>query len=123
MFSVQSSMKKTLAFTPRAFLVSLAATMLLVGCVPHKGTKQFDGAPGPVYETAELIKTMPHCKAKVVQRGPCFLYLTTADGKGFYLGSPGSQADVGLFLDTLKDGHRYVFPDAFLQYQKHQPTP
>ena len=42
---------------------------------------------------------MPPCKAVVVQRAPCFVYLRTPDGKGFYIGSPGSKADVGRFLD------------------------
>lgn len=77
-------------------------------------------APGPVYETGEEIKLMAPCKATVVQRGPCFVYLRAADGKGFYLGSPASKADVSRFLGILKDGQIYTFPDAFLEYQEQQ---
>jgi len=120
-FAVQFFMKKTLELTSLAFLGTLAAAMLLTGCATLKDTQQPGKAPGPIYETAEQIKAMPPCKAQVVQRAPCFVCLKTTDGKGFHLGSPGSKADVGRFLGVLKDGQRYDFPDAFLEYQKNQP--
>jgi len=94
--------------------------MLLVGCAAKKNTQQHGRTPGPVYETAEQIKAMPPCHAKVVQRAPCFVYLKTAEGEGFYLGSPGSKADVGRFLGVLEDGQSYDFPEAFLRYYMNQ---
>ena len=114
-------MKKTLELTRLAFLSTLAAAMLLTGCAAQKDTRQLGKAPGPVYESAEQIKAMPPCKAKVVERGPCYVSLKATDGRRFCLGSPGSKADVGRFLGVLKDGQRYDFPDAFLEYQKNQP--
>jgi hypothetical protein len=105
-----------------AFLGALTATMLLTGCAPHRSTQQLGSAPAPIYENAEQIAAMPPCKAKVVERAPCGLYLTTTEGNGLYLGSPGSNAHVHRFLETLKDGQTYVLPDAFLQYQKHHPA-
>jgi hypothetical protein len=104
------------------FLGALTATTLLAGCAAHRGTQEFGSPPAPIYEKAEQITAMPPCKAKVVQRAPCSLYLTTPDGNGLYLGSPGSNADVRHFLATLKEGHSYVLPDAFLQYQKRHPA-
>jgi hypothetical protein len=80
-------------------------------------------ARGPVYDTPEKILAMTRCQATVVQRGPCFVYLKTADGKGFYIGSPGSTAEVGHFFVVLKDGHTYAFPEAFVEYQKLRRQP
>jgi hypothetical protein len=119
-FAVQFSMKKTLHLTGLAFLGTLAAAMLLTGCAAEKATQEHGKAPGPVYETAEEIKAMPPCEAKIVRRSPCSVCLRTAGGKGFYLGSPGSKADVGRFLAALKDGQTYDFPDVFLKYQGNQ---
>ena len=123
-FPVQFSMKKTLEATTLSFLGMLAAAMLLTGCAAQKDseqhTQQLGQAPGLVYDTAELIKAMRPCKAKVVQRAPCFVYLSTADGKGFYIGSPAPDPEVASFLDVLKDGRTYKFPEAFLKYQKQR---
>jgi hypothetical protein len=104
-------------------LTGLAANLLFVSCAAHNHNPPLASPPGPIYETAEQIKAMPFCRAKVVDRGPCFVSLRTAGGKGFYLGSPNSNPDVTLFLETLKDGKTYVLPDAFLQYQKHRSAP
>ncbi len=113
-------MKKTLELPKLAFVCPLMATMLLIGCASQNDTQQLGKALGPVYETAEQIKAMPPCKAKVVERGPCYVYLTATDGKGFYLGSPGSKADVERFLAVLKYGQQYRFPDAFLEYERNR---
>jgi hypothetical protein len=120
-FAVQFSMKKTLGPTRLPILGILAAAMLLTGCITPKNTEHYRTAP--VYDTAVQIKAMPPCKARVVQRAPCHVYLKTSDGNGFYLGGPGSEADVGRFLRVLKDGQRYDFPDAFLKFEEnHQAT-
>jgi hypothetical protein len=94
----------------------------------RKGTPKLGATPGPVYDTAEAIRAMPRCKGVVVERRPCYVYLKTAGGNEFYIGSPGSKADVGRFLDELKDGRSYKFPGAFLKYEKRraqagQPRP
>jgi hypothetical protein len=116
-FAVQFSMKMTLELTRLALLASVAATLLLAGCATRKDPQQAGTAPDPVYESSEQIRAMPPCMARVVQRAPCSVYLTTVEGKGFYLGSPGSKADVRRFLGVLEGGKSYDLPDAFLKYQ------
>jgi hypothetical protein len=74
----------------------------------------------PVYETAEQIRAMFPCRAVVESAAPCSLLLTTADGRVFYLGSPGATGDVSGFLGTLQAGQAYEFPAAFNTYQKTQ---
>lgn len=113
-------MKKPLEFSRPVFPVTLAAAMLLSGCAAHNVTHRLGSAPGPVYDTAEEIQAMPPCKAVVVERAPCFVYLSTRDGKGFYIGSPGSTAEVGRFTNELKDGRSYKFPETFLKYQEQR---
>jgi hypothetical protein len=113
-------MKKTLELSRPVFTLALAATLLLSGCVAQKDNHRLGSAPGPVFDTAEGIQAMPPCKAVVVERGPCFVYLSTPDGKGFYVGSPGSNAEVGRFINGLKDGRSYKFPEAFLKYQEQR---
>ena len=116
-------MMKILSLAKLAFLCIFAVAMLLTGCASQQGTKQPGAAPDSVYETSEQIKAMPPCKARVVHRAPCSVYLETKDGKGLYFGSPGSKADVSRFLGFLKDGQSYDLPGAFLKYQKNlQPT-
>jgi hypothetical protein len=103
-----------------AWPVALAAALLLIGCTARKSSYPLAETPGPVYDTAEQVRGMPPCKAVVMQRAPCYLFLRTPDGKGFYLGSPGSDAEVGHFLDVLKDGRTYRFPETFFKYQKQR---
>ncbi len=65
-FIVQFSMKRTLELPKLAVVCLLMASMLLIGCASQKETQQLRKALGPVYETAEQIKAMPPCKAKIV---------------------------------------------------------
>ena len=111
-------MNKIFNLVRMGFPGSVAAALLLAGCATPKHTEQHRTAP--VYDTAEQIKTMPACKARVIERAPCYVYLKTVDGKEFYLGSPGRETDVARFLGVLKDGQSYNFPDAFLKYQRNQ---
>ena len=106
-------MKKT--FTQLAFPSLLAGTMFFIGCVSEKSANQ---TAVPVYEMAQEIKAMPPCKAKVVHTYPCYSRLRATDGKEFCIGSPGASPEVSRFLETLKDGQTYRFPDAFLAYQQ-----
>jgi len=109
-------MKKTYAGLSFSSLV--AAAMILVGCAGDKPANQ---TAVPVYEMAQEIKAMPPCKAKVVHTYPCYSRLRATDGKEFCIGSPGASPEVSRFLETLKDGRTYRFPDAFLAYQQQQP--
>ena len=113
-------MKSTFETTRLASLTSLAVTMLLTSCEAQRNTPQPGDAADPVYETAEEIQAMPPCQAVVAERGPCFVYLRTAEGKGFYIGSPGCGAEVTRFLDALKDGGTYKFPQTFMEYERQR---
>jgi hypothetical protein len=117
-FAVQFSMKRIFNLVGMAFPGTFAAALLLTGCVAPKDAEHHQTAP--VYDTAEQIRAMLPCKARVIERAPCYVYLKTTDGHGIYLGSPGSEAVVGRFLGVLKEGQSYNFPDAFLKYQKTQ---
>jgi hypothetical protein len=117
-FAVQFSMKNSPNVTRMTFLNAFVAVMLLAGCAAQQHTPRHGTAPCPDYETAEQIRGMPPCQARVVQRSPCSVYLQTADGKGLYLGSPGSKADVNHFLTVLKVGQNYDLPDASLKNQR-----
>jgi len=111
-------MKSTPEYALWAFPLGLAAALLLAGCASHQDVHLIGNGPGPVYDTAEKIQAMPPCKGKVVERGPCFVYLRTADGSGFYIGSPAIGLEIGHFLHALKDGKRYKFPETFQKYQE-----
>ena len=106
-------MKKALA--GMRFQSLLAAAMFLAGCASDKSANE---TAAPIYEMAEEIKAMPPCKATVVHRYPCYSLLRATDGKKFCIGSPGATPEVSRFVETLKDGRTYRFPDAFLSYQR-----
>jgi hypothetical protein len=72
-------------------------------------------------ETAADIKAMPSCKAVLEKEASCVYLFKTAAGQKFYIGSPASPPEVIQFLQTLKSGRTYKFPDAFLAYEKKQP--
>ena len=61
---------------------------------------------------------MPSCNATVKRDSPCVSRFATETGRVFYIGSPGADEDVGLFLGTLEDGKSYYLPEAFMQYLK-----
>jgi len=100
--------------------VAAAAVVWLTGCAAHKHSPQLEKEPGPGYDTAEQIQSMPACNAVVVERGPCYVRLRTADGNEFFIGSPAAGADVVKFLEVLKDGQTYKFPDTFQKYQEQR---
>lgn len=100
--------------------VAVSAMVWLTGCAFQRDRPQLEKGPGPVYDTAEQIQTMPTCKAAVVERGPCYVQLQSADGTGFFIGSPGAGAEVVEFLEVLQDGQVYKFPDTFQKYQEQR---
>ncbi len=101
--------------------MSLAAVVWLTGCATLHDRRQAEIAPGPVYDTAEQILAMPACTASVVEQGPCYLQLRTADGNEFFIGSPAAGAEVLQFVQELKEGRSYKFPEAFQKYQREHP--
>jgi hypothetical protein len=72
----------------------------------------------PNYGTANEIAAMPPKTGTVVQSSPCSTYFTTADGKGFSIGNPGSGSQITHFLQSLESGRSYKLPNAFLDFQK-----
>lgn len=112
-------MKATHLLTTLACAVAL---YLFVGCAGGAHVEHTETAATPVYETADQIKAMPPCKARVVERAPCYVGLKATDGKKFYVGGPGSKADVTRFLGELREGQSYDFPDAFVSYQSNRPS-
>ena len=113
-------MKKALEIARWGLPVAIAAVLWLTGCSTHKPSSQLKKEHGPVYDTADQIRTIPACKAVVVERGPCYVRLETADGNEFFIGSPAAGADVVQFLEGLKDGRTYKFPDTFKKYQEQR---
>ena len=71
----------------------------------------------PHYVTAKEIAAMVPCTAMLASRSPCSSYFTTADGKWFGIGDPGSGEEISHFIWSLKYGETNKFPDAFLDYQ------
>ncbi len=121
LIAVQLNMQALCRSTRVAVHVAfVAATLLLTGCAAKKPTHPIGEAPEPVYDTAEKIQAMPRCEATVLERGPCFVYCRTAKAEGFYIGSPANSAEVGRFLDLLKDGQTYKFPETFIHYRKQR---
>jgi hypothetical protein len=117
-------MKAALVFAQLglAASLSLATVMLLGGCAGHENAPQYGKALAQVYDTAEEIQAMPVCEAVVVERGPCYVRLRTAEGIGFLIGSPAAGEDVVQFLYVLKDNRTYKFPETFQKYeaQRHR---
>jgi hypothetical protein len=71
----------------------------------------------PHYVTAKEIAAMAPCTAMLASRSPCSSYFTTADGKWFGIGDPGSEEQISHFIWSQKVGEASKFPDAFLDYQ------
>jgi hypothetical protein len=113
-------MKMAFAFDRSLLAAAVAVVVSLTGCAAHERASQLGNAVVPVYDTAEKIQSIPACKAVVAERGPCYVRLRTSEGKGFLIGSPAAGADVLQFLEGLRDGQTYRFPDAFQKYQEQR---
>ena len=108
-------------FAKLAFPGLLAVATLLTSCAKFDAKKSTESAAAHIYETAEEIRAMPPCKARVVQTYPCYSLLRATDGQKFCIGSPGATREVSRFIETLSNTETYSFPDAFLAYQKQHP--
>ena len=71
----------------------------------------------PHYVTAKEIAAMAPCTAMLAARSPCSAHFTTADGKWFGIGDPGSREEISHFIWSQKVGEANKFPDVFLAYQ------
>ena len=56
---------------------------------------------------------MPSCTAKMDAFCTCYASFTDAEGRKFYIGSPGASEDVQHFIESLKPGEIYFLPCAF----------
>jgi len=74
--------------------------------------------PMPGVDTARQIRSMPACKATVEEHHSCYSIFRKADGNRFSIGSPAASHEVVKFLETLKTGQTYQFPDVFYKYQQ-----
>jgi hypothetical protein len=75
----------------------------------------------PHYVTAKDILAMAPRIGTLASRTPCSSYFSTADGKWFGIGDPGSGPQVSRFIWSLKDGETCKFPEAFLKFQTNLP--
>ncbi|MGI8604708.1 MAG: hypothetical protein ACR2OZ_17190 [Verrucomicrobiales bacterium] len=74
--------------------------------------------PGYRGETEAQLQAIPPCQAAVEKTTPCAVFLITRDGKRLHIGGPGATPEVARFVRTLKMGQTFIFPDAFLEFQK-----
>ena len=80
--------------------------------------------PAMTYDTAAMIAGMPRFTGTVLEKFPCCARVCTADGTKLWIGSPAATSEVVRFVATLRECEDYVFPDAFLDWQKReQPRP
>jgi hypothetical protein len=104
--------------TPRRVLC-LFMCLGLCGC----RTAPVTGGPAPIYESAPLVLAMPACTATLVRYGTCYAEFKAADGKAFFIGSPGAAPDVESFIATLKEGEAYALPAAFKAFLETNRPP
>ena len=111
-------MSMTRGFARLTYAGGLALALGFGGCASPKETQTPSIAPGSVFETAGEILGMPSCEGLVVDKAPCYVSLKTAGGTASFIGSPASGAEVVRFLEVLKDGRTYKFPDVCVKYQR-----
>jgi len=102
-------------------LLCLLGTLLLgifAGCA---STSPF-GDDGDMHcLTASQVESIPTCRATVEKVTPCSVHLRTEDGYSLRLAGPGgAEHAIIQFMGTLENGHTYIFPDVFLEFQKKQ---
>lgn len=113
-------MKRTSASDRWQLTVAVSVLLWLTGCAPQRPIAESEKALALVYDTPEEIQAMPACKAMVVERGPCYVRLKKESGDVFLVGGPGATADVVQFLQVLRDGQAYRFPETFQRYQEQR---
>ncbi len=82
---------------------------LLAGCASAPVAQRHTA----VYESNIQVLAMPSCTAKMDAFCTCYASFTDAEGRKFYIGSPGASDDVEHFIASLKAGQIYYLPAAF----------
>ena len=85
-----------------------------LSCVFENGRGEMFAVPH------DQVAEIPRCRATVVLKYPCCVVLRTVDGTPFSIGGPDATPEVGSFVGTLQVRMTYVFPDAFMEYQKRR---
>jgi hypothetical protein len=114
-------MKTPLRTLPAVFF--LAATAALACSPPPNqciAPAPLPEPPALTYDTAEFIQSMPRCTGSVLEKFPCCARMVAADGRKFWIGSPGATNEVVRFVEALAECEDYVFPDAFLEWRKQE---
>ena len=93
----------------RHVFVALLAAICLAGCKTAPVAPQHTD----VYESNIQVLAMPSCTAKMEKFCTCYALFTDAEGRKFYIGSPGASEDVEHFIAALKEGQIYYLPTAF----------
>jgi hypothetical protein len=89
--------------------VALMAAVCLAGCKTAPVAPQHTD----VYESNIQVLAMPSCTAKMEAFCTCYAIFTDAEGRKFYIGSPGASEDVEYFIASLQEGKDYFLPAAF----------
>ena len=112
---------------PTAILIALG---FLVGCTSAPRSRETTstnrfGYTGHLHcRRVSELASLQSCRATVEKIQPCGVLLRTDDGKSLSLAGPmGGDPEVIRFMRTLKAGHTYSFPRAFLEFQQQNKEP
>ena len=102
----------------KKFLRGVAVLLLamLMGCKTAPVAPQHT----EVYESNIQVLAMPSCAAKMEQFCTCYALFADAEGRTFYIGSPGASEDVEYFIASLKEGESYFLPAAFERFLREK---
>lgn len=92
---------------------SVWAALLAAACLAGCRTAPVAPKHTAVYESNLQVLAMPSCTAKMEAFCTCYALFADAEGRKFYIGSPGASEDVGQFIASLKEGQLYYLPAAF----------
>jgi len=104
----------------RSVIFALALGVL-AGC---RSPDPFRGRDHLNCQSVAELESLPTLRATVEKIQPCGVILRTEDGKSLSLAGPlGGEPAVERFMRTLEDGKTYTFPNAFLEFRKHENAP
>jgi len=92
---------------------SVGVALLAVACLAGCRTAPVAPKHTAVYESNLQVLAMPSCTAKMEAFCTCYALFADAEGRKFYIGSPGASEDVEYFIASLKEGQMYYLPAAF----------
>jgi hypothetical protein len=97
---------------------ALLAAVCLAGCKTAPVAPQHTD----VYESNIQVLAMPSCTAKMEAFCTCYALFADAEGRKFYIGSPGASEDVEHFIASLKEGESYFLPAAFESFLQEKKS-